>query len=256
MLRFAANLSMMFNEWDFLDRFAAAADAGFDIVEFMFPYDFSPDDIAARVQRYKLEVALFNFPPGDAAKDERGLAALPDRRDEFRAHVDRAIVYAKATGAKRMHMMAGRTPVNAASNACFRENAAHAAEKAAAIGATVVIEPLNGRDVPGYFLNDFGQAERIIKDLSLPNLKLQFDFYHCQILHGDVIMRLRALVPIIGHIQIASVPDRNEPDLGELNFPVIFSEIEKSGYSGPIGCEYRPKGKTLDGLGWLKELRR
>lgn len=257
MPRFAANLTMMFNEWEFLDRFAAAADAGFDAVEFLFPYDVSPEDIAARVRSRKLTVALFNLPPGDFAKGERGVAVFPERREEFRAGLDRALAYARALGVKRTHLMAGlASPDSPAAASAYRDGIREAAEKFGTEGIDIVLEPLNGRDVPGYFLNDFGSAETIIRELSLPNVKLQFDIYHCQILHGDVAMRLRAQAPLIGHVQIASVPDRNEPDLGELNYPFLFAELDRLGYAGFVGCEYRPKGKTVDGLGWFKALKK
>ena len=252
MPRFAANLSMMFNEWDFLDRFAAAADAGFTAVEFLFPYDFEPDAIAARLTKHKLTQALFNMPPGDFTRGERGLAALPDRREEFRAGLEKALVYAGATGVRRLHLMAGLTSGEAA-EACYRDNVREAAERLGQAGLDLVIEPINGRDIPGYFLNDFGKAERLIRDLALPNLKLQFDIYHCQIIHGDVTMRLRAQAPLIGHVQVASIPERHEPDeRSELNHPVLFAELDRLGYAGFVGCEYRPRGKTLDGLGWFR----
>ena len=255
MPRFAANLTMMFNEWEFLDRFAAAADAGFEAVEFLFPYDFPPEQIAARVERNGLTVALFNHPPGDFAKGERGVAVFPERREEFRAGLERALVYAQALGVKRTHLMAGRAPADsAAADAALRDALREAVALFAPAGIDIVIEPLNARDNPGYFLNDFRQAEEIIASLASPSLKLQFDLYHCQIMHGDVAMRLRAAAPIIGHVQIASVPERNEPDDGELNYRYLFAELDRVGYSGFVGCEYRPRGGTLDGLGWMKTL--
>lgn len=257
MPRFAANLTMMFNEWSFLDRFAAAADAGFESVEFLFPYDHPADEVAKRLVDNRLTQALFNMPPGDWAAGERGLAALPGREAEFRAGVETALRYAEATGVERMHMMAGladnRDPKAVAT---FCANMRHAAEALAAKGLDLVLEPINGRNMPGYFLNDFGLAAGFIRAAGLPNLKLQFDLYHCQIIHGDVTMRLRALMPITGHVQIASVPSRNEPDGEELNYPFLFAELDRLGYEGFVGCEYVPRAGTLEGLGWFAPWKR
>ncbi len=257
MPRFAANLSMMFNEWDFLDRFAAAAEAGFDAVEFLFPYEFEPDDIAARLQANELTQALFNLPPGDWAVGERGLAAFPDRRAEFERSVTTALRYAKATGAKRLHLMAGNAPADDPRHLAAYESAVRfAAETAALAGVTIVLEPINRRDMPAYFLNDFDRAAALIRRLALPNLKLQFDIYHRQILHGDVVRGLEALFDITGHVQVASVPQRNEPETGELADGRVFAALDRLGYDGFVGCEYRPAGATLDGLGWFAPYRR
>jgi hydroxypyruvate isomerase len=254
MPRFAANLSMMFNEWSFLDRFAAAADAGFRAVEFLFPYDFSPEDVAARLKAAGLEQALFNLPPGDWAAGERGIAALPGREAEFRASVLKALDYALATGVKRLHMMSGLAPSDSAeAGATYREAIRFACATLAPHGIDLVLEPINRRDMPGYYLNDFGKAADLIAELDLPNLKLQFDIYHRQILHGDVSKGLEALLPITGHIQIASVPLRNEPGTGELDDFRVFDLLDTLGYDGFVGCEYRPAGATLDGLGWMKK---
>jgi hydroxypyruvate isomerase len=257
MPRFAANLTMMFTEWDFLDRFAAAADAGFDAVEILFPYEHEPDAVAARLAANGLTLALFNLPPGDFTRGERGFAALPERRAELRAGTVKALTYARATGVGRLHMMAGIAPWESpAAAASYREAVAETAATVGAAGLDLVIEPINPRDVPGYFLNDFGRAERLIRELALPNLQLQFDIYHCQIIHGDVATRLRALMPLIGHVQIANPPDRSEPDgSGELNYPYLFAELDRLGYSGFVGCEYRPRGGTTEGLGWLSRAR-
>lgn len=257
MPRFAANLSLMFQEWCFLDRFDAAADAGFAAVEYLFPYETSPDAIAARLEKNQLEQALFNLPPGDFSAGERGLAALPDRFDELKAGVAKALVYARATGAKRLHLMAGiAESSNDAACTAYRRAVIYVAEKLAAEGIDLLIEPINRRDFPGYFLHDFDYAARLIADLALPNIKLQFDVYHRQILHGDVTCALRALLPLTGHIQIASVPSRHEPDDEELNFPFLFEEIDRLGYAGYVGCEYRPRGGTLAGLGWFRPFSR
>ena len=253
MPRFAANLTMMFTEWPFLDRFAAAADAGFDAVEFLFPYDHPADAIGEKLRAKKLTQALFNLPPGDWQAGERGMAVFPDRFEEFKSSIERAVPYAAATGVKRVHLMAGlASPSDARAGESYRRALHWAAERLTRHGLTVVIEPLNGRDVPGYFLNDFGAAEALIRELAIPNLKLQFDIYHCQILHGDVTMRLRAMMPIVGHIQIASIPSRNEPSLEELNYPFLFAELDRLGYDGFVGCEYRPRAGTLAGLDWFR----
>lgn len=252
MPRFAANLSMMFNEWDFLDRFDAAADAGFDAVEFLFPYEHSPDAIGERLHRNGLTQALFNMPPGNWEAGERGFAALPDRFSDFQKSIQTALPYAAATGVKRLHMMAGiadRHDRQAVSS--FRRAVSWSADALSKHGIDVVIEPINPRDVPGYFLNDFDFACGLIDSMNLPNLKLQFDIYHRQIVHGDVTMALRSMMPMIGHIQIASVPSRHEPAGEELNYPFLFDELDRLGYRGFVGCEYRPQGKTLDGLKWF-----
>ncbi|AJD42951.1 hydroxypyruvate isomerase family protein [Rhizobium sp. SEMIA 4085] len=254
---FAANLTMMFNEWSFLDRFNAAADAGFAAVEYLFPYEAPPEAIAERLTRNNLQQALFNLPPGDWVAGERGIAALPGRFDELKSDVERALDYAAATGAKRLHLMAGLAePSDTEAATCYRHSVAYTAARLGENGIDLLIEPINGRNMPGYFLNDFGAAERLITDLGLPNLKLQFDVYHCQILHGDVVMSLRRLLPVTGHIQVASVPLRNEPDGEELNYPYLFEEFDRLGYGGFVGCEYIPRGQTLDGLDWFRPFAR
>lgn len=253
MPRFAANLTMMFNGWPFLDRFAAAADAGFDAVEFLFPYDHAPEEVGKRLQQNRLTQALFNLPPGDWEAGEKGFAALPERFDDLKRSVDAALPYAQATGVKRLHLMAGIADrSNPAAVAAFRKSVAWTAERLARHGIDAVIEPINPRDVPGYFLNDFAFARDLIAELNLPNLKLQFDIYHCQIIHGDVTMRLRAMMPMIGHIQIASVPSRHEPGSEELNDSFLFAELDRLSYRGFVGCEYRPRNGTVEGLGWFK----
>ncbi|MGO4713150.1 2-oxo-tetronate isomerase [Bradyrhizobium sp. 2TAF24] len=252
MPRFAANLTMMFNEWSFLDRFAAAADAGFDAVEFLFPYDFTPDDVAERLLRHKLTPALFNGPPGDWDKGERGFAARPERRAAFEASIDKALVYVTATGVKRLHVMAGIAPSqDPAAMAAYESALLFASDRAQQADIDIVIEPINPRDVPGYFLNNFDVAANVVRRLARPNVKLQFDIYHRQIIHGDVIRGLEAMMPIIGHIQVASVPERHEPCSGELDDARVFGVLDRLGYAGFVGCEYRPAGKTLDGLGWF-----
>ena len=256
MPRFAANLSMMFNEVAFVDRFAAAAKAGFDAVEFLFPYDFDPGVIADALHQNGLTQALFNLPPGDWLAGERGLAVLPGREAEFRASVQTALIYAAATQVGRVHMMSGHgDSADPATRQRYRDALAHLCDQAGAAGLDVVIEPINRRDMPGYFLNDFNMAVDIITDMARPNLKLQFDIYHRQILHGDVIMGLRQIMPLIGHVQIASVPLRHEPGTGELDDPRILRELDLLGYTGFVGCEYRPAAETVAGLGWLDAFR-
>jgi 2-dehydrotetronate isomerase len=252
MPRFAANLTMMFTEWPFLDRFAAAAEAGFEAVEFLFPYEHAPEEIAARLERHGLALVNFNLPPGDWAAGERGMAAIAGRETEFRASVEKALVYARATGVGRMHAMAGLVdPADREARAVYARNLRHAAARLAQAGLDLLIEPLNRRDMPGYFLGDFDQAAALIDELGLPNLKLQFDIYHRQILHGDVAAGLRAMFEKIGHIQIASVPSRHEPDAEELNFAFLCDELDRLGYAGHVGCEYRPRADTVAGLSWF-----
>lgn len=253
MPKFAANLSMMFTEWDFLDRFAAAADQGFSAVEFLFPYAHAPDEIAARLDRAGLTQALFNLPPGNWEAGERGLACDPARADEFAASLARALPYAEATGVKRLHLMSGHGDAkNPAARGAYEEAIRRACAAAAPYGIDILIEPINERDMPGYFMNDFGLATEIIASLGLLNLKLQYDIYHRQILHGDVMKSLESLLPLIGHVQVASVPQRHEPGTGELDDGRIFRHLDALGYQGYVGCEYRPAGHTLDGLGWLR----
>jgi 2-dehydrotetronate isomerase len=250
MPRFAANLTLMFNEWSFLDRFDAAAQAGFTAVEYLFPYEHRPHAIGQRLERNGLTQALFNFPPGNFAAGERGLASLPERFEELKEGVRTALIYAEATGAKRLHLMSGnadRRDPRAAD--AFRKAVIFTAAALGEKGLDLVIEPINERDMPGYFLNDFSFAEQLIRDVALPNLKL--DIYHRQVLHGDVTMALRRLISMIGRVQIASVPSRNEPDGEELNFSFLFEELDRLGYNGFLGCEYRPRGKTSDGLIWF-----
>jgi hydroxypyruvate isomerase len=252
MPRFAANLSMMFNEWDFLDRFAPAAEHGFEAVEFLFPYAHAPDVVARKLTDAGLTQALFNLPPGNWEAGERGLACRPEGRDAFRASVATALTYAAATGVRRLHLMSGHGDRNdPAALQAFTDALRHACEEAAGHGIDILIEPINGRDMPGYFMNDFGFAAELIGTLGLPNLKLQYDIYHRQILHGDVMKSLEALMPVIGHVQTASVPKRHEPMTGELDDLRIFRHLDALGYDGYVGCEYRPAAGTIAGLGWM-----
>lgn len=257
MPRFAANLTMMFTEWDFLDRFAVAADAGFDAVEFLFPYDHTPEAIGARLARHGLTQALFNLPPGDWGAGERGLAALPGRTGDMVEGTARALEYAAATGVTRLHLMAGiANRDDPAAMARYRDAVIRTAETLAAHGIDLLLEPINARDMPGYFLNDIDAAAALITELGIGNVRLQFDMYHCQIIHGDLTMRLRNYIKMIAHVQVASVPARNEPDGEEVNYPYLFAELDRLGYAGVVGCEYRPRGATRDGLTWFDRLRR
>jgi hydroxypyruvate isomerase len=255
MPKFAANLSMMFQDFGFLDRFDAAARAGFKGVEFLFPYDHPPEAIAERLERNRLTLALFNTVPGDWAGGERGLAALPGCEEEFRDGVDQAIRYARATKCPLVHAMAGLWPEGrdrAGVERVYIDNLRWAADRVAPAGLTVVIEPINTSDIPGYFLNYTAQAISIIERVGRPNLKLQFDLYHVQIMEGDLATKIRALAGRYPHVQIAGNPGRHEPDIGEIHYPYLFDLLDEIGYAGWIGCEYRPQGDTAAGLGWAK----
>ena len=257
MPKFAANLSMMFNEVPFPERFAVAAKAGFKAVEFLFPYDYAPAEVAAWLQEYGLKNALFNMPPGDFAGGERGIASLPGREAEFREGVAKAVEYALALGTPTVHCMAGLFPAGAdraRHRALYIENVRFAAQEMAKHGRILVIEPINPRDIPGYFLNTQAEGHAICQEIGLPNLKVQMDFYHCQIVEGDLTMTFKKYFAGIGHVQIASVPARHEPDEGEVNYRHIFKLLDEMGYDGYVGCEYRPRGRTEDGLVWLREM--
>jgi 2-dehydrotetronate isomerase len=266
MLRFAANLSMLYNEHAFLDRFAAAARDGFSGVEFLFPYAFTARDLAQRLSDHGLAQVLFNAPPGDWDAGERGIACLPERMAEFRTSFGKALDYAAALRCPRIHVMAGLAPATAdpaALMATYTANIAWAAQQAASYGVDVLIEPINTRDMPGYFLNYQQQAHAIVQSIAAPNLKVQFDLYHCQIMEGDLTHNIRQYLPTgrVGHLQIAGVPQRHEPSLGEVNYAYIFAVIDEvaqaCGWQGWVGCEYRPalgavKGASTQGLDWLK----
>lgn len=256
MPRFAANLSLLFTEMPFLDRFAVAAQAGFTAVECLFPYAHEPEAIAGCLARHGLTLALFNLPPGDWQAGERGLAALPDRFAELQAGVETGLHYARVTGAGRMHLMAGLADArDPGAQAAYRRAVAWAAERVGREGLDLLLEPINPRNMPGYFLGDVEAAASLIRDLALPNLKLQFDLYHAQILHGDVTTRLAALMPLIGHVQTASVPARHEPGTGEMNDAYLFATLDRLGYAGFVGCEYNPARGTAEGLGWFAPYR-
>lgn len=259
MPRLAANLSMMYTELPFLERFAAAATDGFKAVEFLFPYEHAASEIASRLQAHGLTQALFNLPPGDWAAGERGMACHPGREAEFAQSVLAALPYARATGCRRLHAMAGLLPpavaqgvTQAQARQTYINNLRAAAAVLAGDGITLLIEPINTRDMPGYFLNWQQQAHDIVAEVGAANLKVQMDFYHCQIMEGDLTRRLERHFAGVGHIQIAGVPDRHEPDSGELAFAHLFERLDALGYEGWIGCEYRPAGNTSTGLGWAK----
>jgi len=254
MPNFAANLSMLFPELPFLDRFEAAATAGFKAVEFLFPYEYEAQAIRQRLDRFGLRQVLFNLPPGDWGKGERGIAALPGREREFAASVDQAIAYAQALDCRQVHIMAGLAldvPLEQAS-ATYGANLRWAADRLQSRGIRALIEPLNSRDMPGYFLTTAEQAHLIIETVRHPNLFLQMDLYHAQIMGGDLAERTRTHWPLIRHIQIAGVPGRHEPDVGEINYPYLFDLLDELGYDGWVGCEYRPRGDTGAGLGWAR----
>ncbi len=260
MPQFAANLSTMFTEVPFEERFAAAAQAGFKAVECMFPYVLPPDGVAALLQHNGLRLVLFNLYAGDWEQGERGLAAQPGREQEFSASLERALAYCKATGCALVHPMAGLVPESADAGkrqemeTVYAANLAKAADFFAPHGVTVVIEAINQRSIPGYFLRTQGQAAAYLEQLGKSNLKLQFDFFHVQMEEGCVALKFKELFPLIGHCQLAGVPDRHEPDSGELDYRYIFHVVDSMQYAGYIGCEYLPAGETRAGLGWLETI--
>ena len=254
MPKFAANLTMMFNEVPFPERFARAAKAGFQGGEFLFPYDHAPQEVAGWLTENRLVNALFNMPPGDWSAGERGLAALPGREEEFRASVAKALDYARALGTERLHVMAGLLPAGAdraRHRAVYVENLRYAARELAKEDRTLLVEPINTRDIPGFFLNTQDEGHAICEEVGEPNLKVQMDFYHTQIVQGDVTMTLRKYFAGVGHVQIAGVPERHEPDTGELNNNYLMRVLDELGYDGWVGCECRPRARTEEGLSWL-----
>ncbi len=253
MPRFAANISTMFTERPFLERPAAARAAGFAAVECQFPYEQSADELKAALAEAGLPLVLLNTPPGDFAAGERGLAALPGREAAFEAVFAQALDYAKTLEVPRIHVMAGIPPADASPAAClavFERNLAKVAPDAAAAGVTLLLEPLNSRDVPGYLYSQPEQAAALIERLGIFNLKLQYDFYHVQVMRGDLLKGFLRWRPIIGHIQFAGVPERQEPQIGEVNYDYLFAALDRLGWDGWVGAEYLPAGRTEDGLGW------
>lgn len=261
MPQFAANLSMMYTEFDFLERFGAAAADGFKAVEFLFPYEYERGELRRRLDEHGLVQALFNGPPGNWAAGERGMACLPGREDEFRRSItEQALPYAQTLGCKRLHVMAGLMPPGverARLRTTYVANLAWAAAQAASAGVSLMIEPINTRDIPGFFLNRQDEAHAIVAEVNSPNLKVQMDLYHCQIVEGDLAMKLRQYLPTghVGHIQIAGVPARHEPDEGELNYAYLFGLLDELGWRGHVGAEYRPRAGTRAGLGWFAPWR-
>jgi hydroxypyruvate isomerase len=254
MPKFAANLTMQFGEVDFLSRFESAAQAGFKGVEFMFPYAFEAGDIAERLAANGLEQVLFNMPPGDWDAGERGLTCLPDRVGEFQDGVGKALEYAKALGCPRLHTMAGLKPEGVDEDAVretYVSNVRFAATELAKAGIMLVLEPINCRDMPGFYLNYSAQALAIIEEIGAPNVKLQYDIYHMQRMEGELANTIEANLDKIGHMQLADLPGRHEPGTGEINYPFLFKFIDEVGYDGWIGCEYVPAAGTEAGLGWF-----
>lgn len=257
MLRFAANLSMMYSEVPFLDRFAAAADDGFEAIEYLFPYAYGVDEVARKLDQAKLTQALFNLPPGHWEAGERGLACLPERKAAFAQSIDLGLRYALATGARRIHVMAGIEAQGqdpAILRKTYIDNLRLLCDRLSEHGITALIEPINRRDMPGYYLTHQQQAHDICAEVDRPNIKVQMDLYHCQIVEGDLARRIERHFSGIGHIQMASVPRRHEPDEGEVNYAFIFDLLERMGYAGFIGCEYRPREGTSAGLGWMRQM--
>jgi hydroxypyruvate isomerase len=258
MPKFAANLSMLFTEHDFLDRFQAAADAGFTAVEFLFPYEFQPDEIAARLTAADLQLVLHNFPPGNWEAGERGIAILPDRVAEFRSGVDWAVAYATELGCPQLNCLAGLAPEGADPallRATLVDNLKYAAERLERAGLRLLVEAINTRDMPGFFLNHSDQAIAVMDEVGADNLFLQYDIYHMQVMEGDIANRLARLLPRIGHIQIADTPGRHEPGTGELNYPFLFGHLDRIGYDGFVSAEYRPVASTEAGLDWFAAAR-
>jgi hydroxypyruvate isomerase len=250
--KLAANLSMLFPEVQFPDRFAAAARAGFRYVEYQFPYQWSPDELARRARDAGVQVVLHNLPAGDFAKGDRGIACLPGREQEFRESVERAIDYAGAARCPRLNCLAGIAPVDREHFAVLAENVRYAARKLGTAGLSLTLEPINTRTVPGFFLSRSAQALDVLNAAGEGNALLQYDFFHMQIMEGDLATTLARLLPRIGHIQLADVPDRHEPGTGEINFDFLLRRLDALGYSGYVGCEYNPRGDTLEGLKWAQ----
>ncbi|HXC40555.1 MAG TPA: 2-oxo-tetronate isomerase [Burkholderiales bacterium] len=255
MPRFCANLSLLFTEYAFLDRFQAAADAGFSAVEYQFPYAYEANEIAARARGAGVEVVMFNLPGGNREKGELGIACLPDRTEEFHTGVARGIEYAAAANCKRLNLLAGIPApgqADALTRATLVANLRYAAEELREAGMTLLVEAINTRTIPGFYLSRSAQVLGLIDEAGVTNAKLQYDVFHMQIMEGDLTERTEAILPRIGHIQVADVPDRREPGTGEINFPRLFEHLDHIGYEGWVGAEYFPRAGTLDGLGWVR----
>jgi hydroxypyruvate isomerase len=254
MPRFAANLTMLYNEVDFLDRFAAAAGDGFQGVEYLFPYPYPKEELAERLARHGLVQVLHNLPAGDWGKGERGIACLPDRLSEFRDGVGEAIAYARALRCPQVNCLAGIPPEGVPEAEAYRtfvENLRFAADELGKAGIRLLIEPINAHDIPGFFLRTPDQAAALIAEVGSDNLSIQYDFYHQQRTEGELAATFRRHRERIAHVQIADNPGRNEPGTGEINYPFLFRLLDEEGYQGWVGCEYKPAGRTTDGLGWL-----
>jgi 2-dehydrotetronate isomerase len=254
MPKFNANLSWLFQERPFAERFAAAANAGFRGIEILFPYDHPASEIRSALELNGQEMVLFNSPPGNFGAGDRGLAALPGREHEFRETFSKALEYAAALNCSRIHIMAGIPGASLNKTLVQRtylSNLEYALTQVENSGADILIEPINTRDIPGYFLTTVEQADAILQELSHSALKIQFDWYHAQIMGGDLARRTEKYFPKIGHFQIAGVPDRTEPDIGEVNYTYLFQLVDSLHYDGWIGCEYRPKSRTEEGLSWF-----
>ncbi len=259
MPKFAANLTMLFTELPFLDRFAAARNAGFTAVEYLFPYEYDRQDLAARLRDHGLTQVLHNLPAGDWAAGERGIACHPDRRDEFRAGVERAITYANALDCRQLNCLVGKQPVavtHEEAHATVVSNLRYAADALAAEGIRLLIEPINAYDIPGFFLTRTDQALALIDEVGSANLFLQYDIYHAQRTEGELAATLQRNLARIAHVQVADNPGRNEPGTGEINYDYLFRHLDHIGYAGWVGCEYKPAASTAAGLSWLERFAR
>ncbi|MCA0239253.1 MAG: hydroxypyruvate isomerase [Proteobacteria bacterium] len=259
MPKFAANLTMLFNEAPFLDRFALARKAGFDAVEFLFPYAWPAAEIRARLDAQRLQLVLHNLPAGDWDAGERGIACLPDRVSEFRDGVGRAIDYAKALGVPQLNCLAGKAPADVPAAELRRTlvgNLRYAAAELAAAGLKLLVEPINTYDIPGFYLCRSAQTIDILDEVGASNAYLQYDIYHLQRMEGELAATIERLLPRIAHIQLADNPGRHEPGSGEINYRYLFALLDRIGYRGWIGCEYKPAASTEAGLGWLQQLAR
>ena len=257
MPRLAANLTMLFTEFPFLDRFERAARAGFRGVEFLFPYAFQARDIRARLEQFDLQIVLHNLPAGNWDAGERGIACHPDRGAEFREGVERAVEYAKALGVPQLNCLVGKAPAGIPDDvlrATLVENLYHASQRLKAENIRLLVEPINQYDIPGFYLSRTDQALALIDEVGGDNLFLQYDIYHAQRTEGELAETLRKHLPRIGHVQIADNPGRNEPGTGEINFPFLFGHLDRLGYAGWIGCEYKPAVSTEIGLDWINRL--
>lgn len=256
MPKFSANLGLLWPDRPLLQRIDAAAHAGFRAIEMHWPYDVPASEVAERCRRHGVKILGINTAPGNFAKGDRGLGAVPGREREFQQSLDQSVDYCVASGATAIHVMAGNVPPEerARGRAVFAENLRVAADKAAASNLTLLLEPLNPRDNPGYFYSTIDAGAALIREIALPNVRLQFDIYHVAIAEGDILTKLKTYLPLIGNIQIAAVPSRAEPDEGEISYPAIFAAIDALGYTGWVGCEYRPRGDTDTGLHWMSKL--